>query len=53
MNLPEYRRGVRTAQDRFQKSISVAAEELSAELRNLEEQFFDDPNTEAAQLERR
>jgi len=46
MNLPEYRRALATAHERFAKAIAMAAEELNSELRSLDGQFFDDPDDE-------
>lgn len=44
MNLPEYRRAIRTAHEQFEKSVAVAAEALAAALREADAQFHEDPD---------
>ena len=42
MNLPEYRRAYRMAQERFSAAVSEASEVLGKELAVADERFFED-----------
>jgi hypothetical protein len=42
MNLPEYRRAYRMAQERFQGTVNEASEDLAKALAAADEQFFED-----------
>lgn len=42
MNLPEYRRTYRMAQERFQGTVNEASEDLAKTLAAADEQFFED-----------
>lgn len=48
MNLPEYRRAVKHAQDQFQKAVLVAAESLEQNLAAVDREFFEGDETRQA-----
>jgi len=44
MNLPEYRRAIRDAMNKYSNAVVDAAETLHKELTSADEQFFDTDN---------